>query len=240
MSRASAICSASGGRPFRPRRVLMAPSCICPPAARCGSEGKTITGTAGPGRPLAYCSASSIRRALRRACWSSVKATAPAMRWSCSSASCSPFRPLVRAPSGSRRTAWPRERCIIRSMPARPSITGTVLGSTATAVKPPRAAASSPLVMPCFHSSPGSRKWARRSTHPGLACRASYLISVASPLAMRSPMRLTTPSRTRMSTTESWWGPPGSTTFTCFRSTSFIGGIGSIGPRRAGRSARTG
>ena len=35
-------------------------------------------------------------------------------------------------------------------MPARPSITGTVLGSTATAVKPPRAAASSPLVMPCF------------------------------------------------------------------------------------------
>ena len=97
MSRATMMSSAAAGMPARPSRIDSNPSFITPPTVSSGTwQCCMITRS----NILAYSSARRISAAEATGAPSSVKATAPpATSWP-SSASSSPLRPLLTAPTG--------------------------------------------------------------------------------------------------------------------------------------------
>ena len=85
-----------------------------------------------------------------------------------SSASCSPARPTVTAPTG-RTSTQPDARPRLWTCSTTPAVsaTGLLLAMACTAVKPPRAAARVPVSTVSASSRPGSRRWVWTSTMPG-------------------------------------------------------------------------
>jgi hypothetical protein len=151
--------------PARPRRVETAPSCTQPDPAKAASWADKATIRS---KVAAYSRARRSTSALARGRCALLTATTPARLSAASSASCSPRRRRVRAPMVRTRTPQAcSARREISSTSAGESIGGSVSGGTTTVVTPPRAAARVSLAMVALCSSPGSRRWADRSTRPG-------------------------------------------------------------------------
>ncbi len=179
-SRATIVSSAIPGHPGRPRRPESSPSwqhavgparsgsCECwemtPPNARTYSSARRITRGSWTHLP-----SSEKTRTLARE-----RAIRP------SSASSSPARPRVTAPTGCTSTSPAvRPRSRTRSAASAVSVTGEVLAIASTAVNPPSAAAREPVSTVSASSRPGSRRWVCRSTRPGRATRPSASITWA-------------------------------------------------------------
>ena len=133
-----------------------------------------------------------------------------------SSASSSPARPLVTAPTGctsTRPAATPRSWT--RSAASAVSVTGLVLAIAKTAVNPPTAAAREPVTTVSASSRPGSRRGVCRSTRPGRATSPSASTTSA-PVLSTDPISVIAPSTTSRS-------PVVSPRSEAPRTTSFVG-----------------
>ena len=101
-------------------------------------------------------------------------ATQPASLSSCRGAISSPARPTVAAAMGQRRGPWGwvwAARSSMKRVTLALSLTGLVLAMHMTEPKPPRAAASRPVLMSSLYSKPGSRRWTWASTMLGMRIR---------------------------------------------------------------------
>ena len=207
-SRAMMLDSATAGQPGRPNRPDHSPS--WQQALGPASVGSWLCWLTTPPNERTYSRARRMTRASPTQRPSSEK-TVTRARERCmrpSSASCSPSRPCVTAPTGwtsTRPTRAPRSR--IRSAASAVSVTGVVLAIARTAVKPPTAAACDPDSMVSASSRPGSRKCVCRSTRPGRRTSPSASSRVMPDGALATafgPTSRTTPSVTK---TSAAWPP---------------------------------
>ncbi len=199
-SRATMVSSAMPGHPGRPSRPDSSPSWQqAAGPARCGSWACWETT---PPKARTYSSARRMSRESVTHRPSSEKTLTRARdrAISPSSASSSPARALLTAPTGwtsTRLAARPRSRT--RSAASAVSVTGVVLAIASTAVKPPTAAAADPEAMVSASSRPGSRRCVWRSTRPGSATSPSASRTSAPRVERRAPTSVITPSSMRRS-----------------------------------------
>lgn len=192
-SRASITSSADEGWAASPVQAELIPSCI---AARRLSESSSQWLMTGRPKVDAYSRARRMIPALAMGCPSSLTATAPASRSSAISVRALPSNPRVTAATGcTRAVPASAARCRMRSVTARLSLGGTVLGMQHTAVNPPATAAAAPDRMSSLYSSPGSRRCTWMSTSPGVATSPLASSSGKSPAGLfTSPTAATRPS----------------------------------------------
>src|SRR5664279_4282122 len=168
-SRAITDSSATAGQPVRPSRADTTPSFIC---AACVSRGSWACWATTPSKALTYSSARRMSTASSTQCPSSenTRTRAAESAIAPSSASCSPRRRTVTAPTG-KTSQCPASRPSRHTCSTTPAVSaaGSVLAMACTAVKPPNAAASVPEATVSASSRPGSRRCVCRSTRPGRA-----------------------------------------------------------------------
>ena len=192
MARETALTSAATDAPRSPRMVAGRPSFASAPALSDGSSAWMTTT-----RPSAP---ASVRAARSRAgsvvgAGSSLKPTTPAAASEASGARVTPSRPSVTAPYGRDRTADPAAAAAAstRWTTSGRSSEGRVSAIEQTKVKPPCAAAASPVANVSASSPPGSRRCACRSMKPGATTTAGSL----PPASSAHSTAVMTPSSTR-------------------------------------------
>src|SRR3954471_10683643 len=183
MSRSAMIDSASPGMPRSPSAEAWKPSCATPSALSVCSSQCSITTMS---NICVYSSARRISSAVATGRPSSVIATQPAARSSAISASCSPLWPRDTAPIGYTRARL-AAAAFLRMYSVTPalSLTGTVFGMHATAVKPPATAAAVPLATVSLCSWPGSRRRTCMSINPGATITLAGISTTTAPSAGR-------------------------------------------------------
>ncbi len=161
--------SATAGQPRSPSRPDSSPSFICASSVRRGSWACCAMT---PSKALTYSRARRMSTASETHFPSSenTRTRAAESAIAPSSASRSPPRPTVTAPTGNT-SQCPASRPSRQTCSTTPAVsaTGSVLAIACTAVKPPSAAAWVPLSTVSASSRPGSRRWVCRSTRPGSA-----------------------------------------------------------------------
>ncbi len=171
--------------PAGPAGSLPAPSWTAPLLARWGSAGLMNTVRS---KVAAYSSARRSTRVLAMGRPPSLTPTQPASLSAAISASRSPRKRYVKAPSVNTR-AWPAAlaRRRIHSTTDGSSMAGSVSGGQTRVVMPAAAAARVSLAMLALCSWPGSRSRAHRSIRPGqtMRSRASMSRSTAKPSGAR-------------------------------------------------------
>ena len=196
-SRAMIASSATAGQPASPSSAETTPSCIWAPSV---SRGSWACWAMTPSNALTYSSA----RRMTTGSWThlpsseNTRTCAADSAMAPSSASRSPSRPTVTAPTG-RTSTQPASRPSRQTCSTTPAVSwvGVVLAIACTAVKPPIAAARVPERTVSASSRPGSRRCVCRSTRPGSRTRPLPLMITASGPACGSasaPIAAITPS----------------------------------------------